>query len=301
MATPRKRYYRQPDSLLREPWPRDVKLVSVLLQCHMNTRRARDGIPDAESGRVVLSPADLKAITGKSWLSSGRKLLETWSKLVTVSLKFDREFTEVDWPKWPEYQTYHARNSARVEPPPAPVSDSVKNKGKATLGETKKRRSPKPPTADGYAAADMLGAKLTERHPGTSVRRTAWAREADKIDAPHVEILATIEWLFSTRNTNAEYPFVVASGKALRDKWPNIRERMGKGKKPRSQATPAAPSFEQPEGPAATPAEIRANHKAELAGLDHLVASGTKLTPYQVNRLRSLRKMLGEKPEGEST
>jgi len=128
VATPRKRYFRVGDSILREPWPREVKLACVLLQAHLNTRWRRDAIPHDEAGICLLSKGAWTDITGKSHAKSAQKLLETLATFVNLSAKIKTEndltYIRVDWPKFAEYQEFGSRSPGSDEPlfqpPPSP-------------------------------------------------------------------------------------------------------------------------------------------------------------------------------------
>ena len=61
MATPRSPYVCIGDSLLDEPWPREVKATLVMLSCHMHTRWRSDRRLTLEA---VASPRAGYAILG---------------------------------------------------------------------------------------------------------------------------------------------------------------------------------------------------------------------------------------------
>jgi len=65
MASPRARWFRVPDSIVREDWSNDQVATFVRLCGWLNTRWARDGISREEAGRAVVTPADLMKITGR--------------------------------------------------------------------------------------------------------------------------------------------------------------------------------------------------------------------------------------------
>lgn len=161
MSTPRKRHFRVADSILREPWAPEIKLTLVLLSAHLNMRWRRDGIEHEQAGNCYLSVGDLLNITSEPDLVTARNRLRLLSKVVNLSVRKRGRFTEVNWPKFPEFQEYGTRSRApslpRHLPPPAPaptpaptpskyVSDSAAETAPLTLtpgnGKAKKASFP---------------------------------------------------------------------------------------------------------------------------------------------------------------
>lgn len=102
MATPRKRWVRIDDQILRDPWPRDVKLTGVLLRAWLNQRWARDGLTPEEACDATLSRAALAEITGRSQLAPARRALRALSEREPLSIETLGEFTRIRWPKFAE-------------------------------------------------------------------------------------------------------------------------------------------------------------------------------------------------------
>lgn len=111
MATPRKRYFRVADQILREGWPDDVLATVVRLMAFLNGRWARDGVPNEHAGDAVLAPQDVLSVAG---LTSTRRALERMRALsrsanltslsITEERRGRRVFVRVSWPKFPEFQ-----------------------------------------------------------------------------------------------------------------------------------------------------------------------------------------------------
>jgi phage replication O-like protein O len=186
-------------------------------------------------------------------------------------------------------------NSTDREPPPS-ASELPGGKGN---GQPKKRAARAPPSKVGVLLAAHLVEKLKARHPGAQIHPTAWARAIDGIEASPEEVRETIDWLFSVKNSG-DFAFVVMSGRALAEKWAAIRERMGKGNRPRTRAAPAEWQPPEPEGPRATPEEILELRRNELAALEAKAAlRPSPLVGHEVDRMYSLRKQVGNpKSEG---
>ena len=169
MATPRKKHFRVGDSILREPWTRDQKLDLVLLQAHLNTRWRRDGIPNDRAGHCILSRGDLQNITGKTWVKSGQNSLRTLTELVSMSVKPLGELTEVDWPKFAEYQIFttrkqgskQARNEPSEKAPRTPYSVLRTPEGQEPL-----------PSGEPPARSRLLN--LLSKEPGGDDEKAAW-------------------------------------------------------------------------------------------------------------------------------
>jgi hypothetical protein len=131
VATPRKRYFRVADSILREPWDRDTKMNLVMLMAYLNTRWARDGIPDEEAGRALLCRADVAAITGRLRPDIALKSLRSLAEVVSMTIESRGDFTLIDWPKYAEFQEYASRTRGSQKPNESPLqseSESVTNK-----------------------------------------------------------------------------------------------------------------------------------------------------------------------------
>lgn len=124
MATARKPFIRIGTSLLREPWPRDVKMTLVMLSCFLADRWARDRLTAEEACSAVLTRDQLHAITGRAQIRHGRSTLRALGEHVTCTIRARGELTEIHWPKYAEFQELPSRGrelKARAKPRSAPA------------------------------------------------------------------------------------------------------------------------------------------------------------------------------------
>lgn len=151
MSTPRKRWFRTADAILREPWPREQKLTLVLLMAWLNTRWARDGIPHAEAGNALLSSGVVEEITGRKRLLSGFGALRELSQSVSFSVSLENDYVRISWPKFPKYQQLGSRSrgsdglidepSHGPPPTPAPSSSSKTQKKRPARAEGGRKKA----------------------------------------------------------------------------------------------------------------------------------------------------------------
>lgn len=145
MATPRKRYFRVADSILREPWDRNTKLTLVLLMAYLNTRWARDGVDDKDAGRALLSQGDIAHITGYFRPDIARKSLERLAEVVSMSVERSGEFTLVNWPKFAEFQEYASRTRGSEKSNESPLQSESESESESRRG--RKQEAPSAPPA----------------------------------------------------------------------------------------------------------------------------------------------------------
>lgn len=117
MATPRRGWYKQPTSISREGWPRDVIATAVLLQAFMIDRWARDGLSADQACRVLLTAADLHHITGRSQRAHASRALRALGARVSLAIRTDGELTEIYWPKFSEVQGLASRGREETGSP----------------------------------------------------------------------------------------------------------------------------------------------------------------------------------------
>lgn len=87
-------------------------------------------------------------------------------------------------------------------------------------------------TSDEVRLSELLLSKILENHPNFKKPNIQkWAKIIDlthRIDKrPFMQLEATIKWLFA-ENVNSDFPFVVQSPGALRDKFDRIQAQMGR-------------------------------------------------------------------------
>jgi hypothetical protein len=140
VATLRKRYGIVETSVLREPWPREVKLTHELLLLTFVDRWALDKLSPEQATRATLSPGELLTITGAADQAGQVSALRELATFVTIKIKPHRNgFVEVHWPKLAKTQRWDApkpgesrapsgrdsgRDSPKTEPGTRPLSDS---------------------------------------------------------------------------------------------------------------------------------------------------------------------------------
>ncbi len=261
MATPRKHWFRVADSILREPWTRDQKLMVVLLCAHLNQRWARDGLTPDQACRAVISPGVLTEITGTSHRGYAQKSLRTLEELLTISVRTRGELTEIHWPKFAEFQELRSRTRGNPEPldcpeiaPSASASAEEKNKRKKRVSREDRStprapRNLKPLPPDWALNCAELLIDLVRPVPGARIPRGArvnWAKEIAAIprEVPSLtgedaakQIEAGIRWALGPDNLGQEFEVVIRSGSSLRKKWPQLvqaAKRKGTGTKKHS-------------------------------------------------------------------
>ncbi len=187
MPTPRKRYFRVADAILREPWPRDVKLMLVLLMAWLNQRWARDGLSADEAGRAILSRSALAEITGRYRLDSARKALRKLADHVSITIEVDGDFTSIRWPKFAEFQNYPAETgpspgleAAPSVPPPRP-RPATRDPQRERPGSAVPRSCPVVVFGERCRPEDLV--HLLGRKPGTQEEKLRWLEgELPKIE-----------------------------------------------------------------------------------------------------------------------
>ncbi len=150
MATERKPYCRIETSLLREPWPDDLKLALVKLVMFMCDRWARDRLTTDEAIRATLSRAQVAEISGKHRPDVASTLLQRLADVASISIELRGDFTSIYWPKLAETQGWASRDRAISDrkrpqsapaPAPAPAPAQKKGQEKAASPPTRARSS----------------------------------------------------------------------------------------------------------------------------------------------------------------
>lgn len=161
MATPRKRYFKVADSILREPMPRDAKLTLLMLMAWLNQRWARDGIPDEDAGNALLTRGALVEVSGRSQFKSGANALRTLTKFVSMSVEVQGEFVSVSWPKFAEFQYSQSRSEGDGGPGTSPrrAPSDTRHATRDT------RREPDAPAARARGPLAVVGTPPIEVHP----------------------------------------------------------------------------------------------------------------------------------------
>jgi hypothetical protein len=198
MATDRKPYCKIETSLLREPWPDDVKLALVRLVMLMCDRWARDRIMDPdEACRITLSRAQIAEVSGKHRPDVARTLLERLANVASISLELRGDFASIYWPKLAETQGWASHSRAKKArrlpvsaPAPAPAPAKVK-RGATTPPPDPDliSQSDSTPTGANVNTSDTSSepvaksAKRTRRMGGTQCPEELTAEQWAKVEA----------------------------------------------------------------------------------------------------------------------
>lgn len=193
MPTPRKRYFNVADAILREPWPREVKLICILLMAWLNTRWARDGIDDDQAGNAVLNRAALVEITGRTQFKSAVNALRTLGEFVSISIEVRDQFVAISWPKFAEFQYMKRRSEARGGPDSPPERDPS-NPRPATRDPRREEResSHSKPSARGQGRADRIRVEAADQVEAAIARAAPEAADHRAERRQRLEILSEL-------------------------------------------------------------------------------------------------------------
>lgn len=243
MATDRKPYFRVANSVYREPWPYEAKACLCMLSAHLSDRWARDRLSAQEACRAVLSSGTLFDITGKRRLDSARLVLERLATCVSLTIHYRGDFTEIEWPKFAEFQEFES--SRRGNPTlrnrnPNPISAPAPAPAHTVCAATpakpsRKPRQPKREVPEWALQNAELLIELLKPIPGARLpprAKSTWAAHIARMPAeipelvsetdPGPKIEAGIRWALGPANLGTEFEVVIRSGKALREKWPQL-------------------------------------------------------------------------------
>ena len=149
MATPRKRWFKCPDSVGYEPWSNDVLATLIRLQTHLNTRWARDGRSTADAAWTLSTPAVLMQLTGCSSLARARRILSECATNVSLTVSTQGANTLIVWPKWPDFQGFasdsrensgHGSEPSTNEPDPRAAPSKTQTQTKTQTEESRDAR-----------------------------------------------------------------------------------------------------------------------------------------------------------------
>jgi hypothetical protein len=281
VATPRSPYVCIADSLLNEPWPAEVKLAMVQLSCHIHQRWRSDRRLTLESAceNHPMSLGDLITVTTRTSRARCVGVMRALRACTGLRIVSESPTFIISWPKWAEYNRKHSRSMpghrAGDEPANCPSETETE-----TASEEEKSRAVKPPTDrarkrapngrggeapntwDTRCAAllrDLLVDVPGARIQAGSVAR--WSKDIARIPRevpsisgdPEKHVEAAIRWALGPQNLGREYEVLVRSGRALRQKWPQLvaaaqrRAREDDASQPIDPASLAA-SFEASHG-----------------------------------------------------
>lgn len=141
MATPRKNWFKVPDSIAFDNLTNDELAGLIRLQGYMNARWARDGRKENERGRADLDSRLMMMITGKRRADVAAKSIERLANIGEMFIQHNADTIEIFWPNYAIFQESDSRKlpSPRLlqeqeqeqeeegekEAPPAPVADAT--------------------------------------------------------------------------------------------------------------------------------------------------------------------------------
>jgi len=206
VSTPRKRWFRVADSLLREPWDRDTKATLVLLAAHLSSRWASEGLSAAEGCRAVLSRHALAEITGRVRLDKARRSIARLAHHTGIEVSLEGDNTTIFWPKFSEFQGWTTLDRGRYDPSerpsspapapaPAPKRREEVRRAPTELEPEASKVAEKPPrevpTGAEAAAASSASvrrlANLLAKEPGEAAAKIAFCEEAEPIIVAEAE------------------------------------------------------------------------------------------------------------------
>ncbi len=248
LATPRKRWFRVADSILRDPLPRDQKLALILLMAHLNTRWARDGIETSEAGKCTLSAGALADITGLKRIRSGFALLSKLSGSVSIAVSLENGFVSVVWPKYAHFQRSPSDVGAESGTEKA-LSDSDSNPsdkrrpsrhpagaGVGPPNDNHSAREKPPVSIPAEQFANDFRIAMRQREPDCKLPSPSayagWERAADgifRIDKRDKdEVYDVAQWLFRSSDSGADFWRAnIRSVTKFRKQYEVLRARMG--------------------------------------------------------------------------
>jgi len=104
MATARKKWLRVYDEVADHPWSNDVLATFVRLQCHMNTKWARNGLSREAACKPCLTAPIAFQITGRRRLDAALAVLREAGDAAGFSCEHRGDVIAIDWPKYAELQ-----------------------------------------------------------------------------------------------------------------------------------------------------------------------------------------------------
>lgn len=166
MSTPRKNWFKVPDSIAFDNLTNDELAGMIRLQGYMNARWARDGRREEERGRAALDSRLIMMITGKRRADVAAKLLERLANICEMFVERHADIIEIFWPNYAIFQEPDSRKS------PSPISETPPSQ------EQERKRESRAPSEPPASRAPR------SRSSGKADRKT---RVPDKLDDEHLE------------------------------------------------------------------------------------------------------------------
>lgn len=140
MATPRKRWFRVAESILRDEMTVEQRSTFLGLLAWFNQRRARDGVRGSRAQEASIPPGDLLTITLQTTLDAAREFLRDVEKRFDLTIEERGAFTHVSWPMLAKFQEWgrpqNAPTTGRKRPERRP-----ENAPRAAPSETEPNRT----------------------------------------------------------------------------------------------------------------------------------------------------------------
>ncbi len=167
MSTPRKRWFKVADSVLREDWD-DWTLATVTrLMAWLNQRRARDGVDDQYAGEALIGEHDAMVITRikrphVALQRLARLPLDAGLTSASASLEqvHSGSAVRLNWSKFANFQRSNTRESDKKLPTPgssdlrSPISGTEEKKEEKKETSADADAPPNEPTATASPAED---------------------------------------------------------------------------------------------------------------------------------------------------
>lgn len=192
MATPRKNWFKVPDSIAFDNLTNDELAGLIRLQGYMNTRWARDGKSASERGHCTITPALAKQITGKHRADIAATSLRHLADITSISVRYDGDIASISWPKYAEFQAVAFRES----PAPSPITKTSPRREKKRDTASASRPSVCPedlPEREAVQASEWGTAK------GFTPDQMAYAWERVRDWARSKQIMR-VDWVATLRN-----------------------------------------------------------------------------------------------------
>jgi len=179
MATPRKRYFKVADKILRKAWSNDELAGLVRLMAYLNQRWARDNVPHREAGSAAISITDLMSISGKRRADVARKSAERWRDIAEISVEHRGDVSLISWDKFSEFQEFAPRSPAGDAPDDA-LSAYASDHASDTASTTKKETASPPAPAGAPVCANPPAKSKAKKESKTlapsSLREPEWQK-----------------------------------------------------------------------------------------------------------------------------
>lgn len=171
MATPRKNWFKVPDSICFDSLTNDELACLVRLQAYMNTRWARDGKNASERGKCVVDARMAMTISGKHRPDVALTSLRHLADITSMSVRCEANIASIHWPKYADFQAMDSRES----PLPSPNQANTKKEDRsveapaapaATRPKRQRSTTPKTPCPDQLEPEQRAGLRAWAEENG---------------------------------------------------------------------------------------------------------------------------------------